>query len=79
MKSIEKLLILIIEKNSEYLLALGDYCAPFTIQNLIEVNLPIAAVFGNNDGDQGGIGPPGVVDSPDVGSAPAFRSSRGSA
>lgn len=53
--NLDKALRLIHQHRCGYLLALGDYCAPFTVMRLTEVNLPTSAVFGNNDGDQAGI------------------------
>ena len=30
----------------------GDYCSPFALATLTELNLPLAGVFGRNDGDR---------------------------
>ncbi len=36
----------------DYIFALGDYCAPFTITQLATAGLPTFAVWGNNDADK---------------------------
>lgn len=33
----------------------GDYCSPFALAALLESNLPLAGVFGRNDGDREGL------------------------
>ena len=33
----------------------GDYCAPFSLEPLIEARLALAGVFGHNDGDREGL------------------------
>ena len=33
----------------------GDFCAPFALQPFREANLPLAGVFGRNDGDREGL------------------------
>lgn len=40
-------------KEADVLLFLGDFCAPFTLQQLADgFDGPVHVVFGNNDGDQ---------------------------
>jgi hypothetical protein len=44
---------LIRESQTERIIFCGDFCAPFTLKQLAEeTQLPIDAVWGNNDGDQ---------------------------
>ena len=33
----------------------GDYCAPFALAPILEANVPMAGVFGRNDGDREGL------------------------
>lgn len=40
------------EKNIAHTFLLGDYCSPFIIKKLLEIDTPINAVWGNNDGDK---------------------------
>lgn len=42
-------------ENCEAIIFCGDFCAPFVGPYLVEMVLPIYAVFGNNDEDQWGI------------------------
>jgi putative phosphoesterase len=43
------------ERGAEILLHAGDFCSPFLLDALHEVNLPLVGVFGRNDGDQNGL------------------------
>jgi putative phosphoesterase len=43
------------EGGAEMLLHAGDYCSPWALRPLIETNLPLAGVFGRNDGDREGL------------------------
>lgn len=43
------------EAGVELVLHAGDYCAPWALEPLLEVNLPLAGVFGRNDGDREGL------------------------
>ncbi|HZO18842.1 MAG TPA: metallophosphoesterase [Gemmatimonadaceae bacterium] len=38
-----------------FVLHAGDWCAPFSIAPLRAVNVPVAGVFGRNDGDRQGL------------------------
>jgi uncharacterized protein len=33
----------------------GDYCSPFSLKPFLEANMPLAGVFGRNDGDLEGL------------------------
>jgi predicted phosphodiesterase len=35
--------------------ARGDYCSPFSLAPFLELNVPMAGVFGRNDGDREGL------------------------
>jgi hypothetical protein len=39
----------------KHMLHLGDFVAPFAVRELLKANLPVNAVFGNCDGEMGGI------------------------
>jgi uncharacterized protein len=43
------------EAGAEIVLHAGDYCSPFALRPLISANLPLAGVFGRNDGDREGL------------------------
>lgn len=43
------------ERQVELVLHAGDFIAPFTLPVLHQVNCPIRAVFGNNDGERVGL------------------------
>lgn len=53
--NIDKALQLIKEAKCEAIIFCGDFCAPFSADRLTRSGLPIYAVFGNNDEDQGAI------------------------
>jgi putative phosphoesterase len=40
---------------AELVLHAGDYCSPFALRPLSTANLPLAGVFGRNDGDREGL------------------------
>lgn len=39
-------------KGVEEIIFCGDFCAPFAAKKLAETNVPVHAIFGNNDGDR---------------------------
>jgi hypothetical protein len=39
----------------EMILHAGDYCSPFAVRAFAEGNIPVAGVFGRNDGDREGL------------------------
>jgi predicted phosphodiesterase len=43
------------ERGAAMLLHAGDFCAPFALSPLLEPHLPVAGVFGRNDGDRQGL------------------------
>jgi putative phosphoesterase len=43
------------ERNIELLIHAGDLVAPFAAKRLLELDVPVVAVFGNCDGECGGI------------------------
>ncbi len=55
LKNLEWTLKYLKEEKIDQVICCGDFCAPFTARFLAKVNLPIYGVFGNNDGDQGGL------------------------
>jgi putative phosphoesterase len=50
--NLEKALEKMAELKVETLVFCGDFCSPFAAKRLAETQLPVHAVFGNNDGDQ---------------------------
>lgn len=40
------------QREYDHTFLLGDYCSPFIINKLLEIESPINAVWGNNDGDK---------------------------
>jgi len=42
-------------KGIDLLLHAGDYVAPFAVKEWLNLGVPMAGVFGNNDGERGGI------------------------
>jgi uncharacterized protein len=40
------------EASAEAVIHCGDFCAPFVLQHLEEIGVPVHGVFGNVDGDQ---------------------------
>lgn len=53
--NVDKALQLIKAENCEAIIFCGDFCAPFTAARVMRAKLPVYAVFGNNDEDQGAI------------------------
>ena len=43
------------EEGAGMILHAGDFCAPFSLAPILEVNVPMAGVFGRNDGDREGL------------------------
>jgi putative phosphoesterase len=43
------------DAGAEIVLHAGDYCSPFALRPLFTANLPLAGVFGRNDGDREGL------------------------
>jgi len=43
------------EANVAMVLHAGDYCSPFALGALLESGLPVAGIFGRNDGDHEGL------------------------
>lgn len=39
----------------DIILHAGDYCSPFSLAPLFDANIPLAGVFGKNDGDREGL------------------------
>ena len=52
LKNLELALAKMGELNVGEIVFCGDFCSPFAAKKLAETNLPIHAVFGNNDGDR---------------------------
>jgi uncharacterized protein len=52
LKNLEIALQLLKEKQAETLIFCGDFCSPFAAKMLANSQLPVHAVFGNNDGDR---------------------------
>lgn len=52
---IEKTVAFFNEKNVAATLHCGDFCSPFSLMPYRELNAPLYAVFGNNDGEKAGI------------------------
>jgi uncharacterized protein len=50
--NVNKALELIKQHNCKVIFHAGDWCAPFTFQEIAKADLPIYSAFGNNDGDQ---------------------------
>ncbi|MGI8496393.1 MAG: metallophosphoesterase [Gemmatimonadaceae bacterium] len=43
------------DEHVEMVLHAGDYCSPFAMRRLLETRVPLAGVFGRNDGDHEGL------------------------
>jgi hypothetical protein len=43
------------EAGARMVLHAGDHCSPFALLPFLEANIPVAAVFGRNDGDHEGM------------------------
>ena len=43
------------ELDATMILHAGDYCAPFALRPFLQAGIPVAGVFGRNDGDREGI------------------------
>ncbi|MGQ0765424.1 MAG: metallophosphoesterase [Gemmatimonadota bacterium] len=53
--AIRESLVYMQERGVGLVLHAGDYCAPFALKPFIELNMPLAGVFGRNDGDIEGL------------------------
>jgi putative phosphoesterase len=53
--AIAELLRRIQASGAELILHAGDYCSPFSLKPFRDVQIPMAGVFGRNDGDQEGL------------------------
>lgn len=53
--AIRELLERILERGAGMVLHAGDYCSPFSLAPFLELNVPLAGVFGRNDGDREGL------------------------
>jgi putative phosphoesterase len=53
--AIDGLLRLMMARGVGLVLHAGDFCAPFSLKPFLEHNVPLAGVFGRNDGDPEGI------------------------
>jgi putative phosphoesterase len=45
----------LVEAGARMILHAGDHCSPFSLQPFLDANIPVAAVFGRNDGDHEGL------------------------
>jgi hypothetical protein len=54
--AIRELLERITEHGAGMVLHAGDYCSPFSLAPFLELSVPMAGVFGRNDGDREGLG-----------------------
>ena len=41
-----------VEAGAGMILHVGDYCSPFSLAPIHDANIPLAGVFGRNDGDR---------------------------
>ncbi len=53
--AIRELLERITERGAQMVLHAGDYCSPFSLVPFVDLNIPLAGVFGRNDGDREGL------------------------
>ncbi|HEX6053970.1 MAG TPA: metallophosphoesterase [Gemmatimonadaceae bacterium] len=53
--AIRELLERITERGAQMVLHAGDYCSPFSLVPFVDQNIPVAGVFGRNDGDREGL------------------------
>jgi putative phosphoesterase len=53
--AVATLVRLMADRGARMLLHAGDFCAPFSLQPLLEPQLPVGGVFGRNDGDRQGL------------------------
>ena len=53
--AIRELLERITEHGAGMVLHAGDYCSPFSLAPFLELSVPMAGVFGRNDGDREGL------------------------
>lgn len=52
MKNLEIALEKLNARKADEIIFCGDFCSPFAARRLAETDLPVHAVFGNNDGDR---------------------------
>ena len=45
----------LMEAGARMILHAGDHCSPFSLMPFLEASIPVAAVFGRNDGDREGM------------------------
>ena len=55
MPAVAELLRQMAERGASVVLHAGDYCSPFSLAPFIDAQLPLAGVFGRNDGDHQGL------------------------
>jgi len=53
--AVAALVRLMADRGARMVLHAGDFCAPFSLQPLLEPQLPVGGVFGRNDGDRQGL------------------------
>jgi putative phosphoesterase len=53
--AIRELLERMMERGIGMVLHGGDYCSPFSLVPFLDLNMPVAGVFGRNDGDREGL------------------------
>lgn len=53
--AIEALVREFLAREVAFVLHAGDFCAPFSLRPFIDHNVPLAGVFGMNDGDHAGL------------------------
>lgn len=53
--AVEALVREFLSREVSFVLHAGDFCSPFALRPFIEHNLPLAGVFGVNDGDHAGL------------------------
>jgi putative phosphoesterase len=53
--AVDALLRQILARGAGLVLHAGDYCAPFALKPFVEQSVPLAGVFGRNDGDHEGL------------------------
>ena len=56
LQQIEKALVLIKEHGCQRILHCGDFVSPFAMRAFCKAQIPVDAVFGNNDGDRFALG-----------------------
>lgn len=51
-ENIKKMIKKLKENSVDVIIHCGDFCSPFSVKMLAEIEVPIHAVWGNNDGDK---------------------------